>query len=220
MRNTANFHPEWGYLAPTPIFIRTMRVVVVATAVGATVGAGVGFSWVSHPTTETSVAARTLVRPIEAVSARANTPAQAAQASTPPPSEKQWLAVIGPSADGAPSERSASSTTRAREGIAALAEAPAATDGPATAAIAAPPTPVKERVVHVTPIKKKATTKPGVTWRYASRDEPVGLVPGEYSTRKSSGGYRTSGARGGYYRESRHWGGYYGDDRGRPYQDW
>ena len=55
MRNTANFHPEWGYLAPAPSFIRTARVVLVATAVGATVGAGVVFSWVSHQAPEPSV---------------------------------------------------------------------------------------------------------------------------------------------------------------------
>ena len=40
MRNPANFHPESGYLAPAPSFIRTARVVIVATVVGATVGAG------------------------------------------------------------------------------------------------------------------------------------------------------------------------------------
>jgi hypothetical protein len=35
----------------------------------------------------------------------------------------------------------------------------------------------------------------------------LGLVPGEYSRRRSADEYRVSGARGGYYRESRHWGG-------------
>ena len=53
----AEFHPEWGYLAPTPSFVHRARVVLVATAVGATVGAGVVFSRVSHTATETSVAA-------------------------------------------------------------------------------------------------------------------------------------------------------------------
>jgi hypothetical protein len=80
MRHTANFHPEWGYLAPTPSAIRTARIVLVATAVGAVLGAG-AFSRVSHQPTEPSVAARTLVRPIETVSAGANTPALATQAN-------------------------------------------------------------------------------------------------------------------------------------------
>ncbi|MGA8225956.1 MAG: hypothetical protein WCA55_05450, partial [Xanthobacteraceae bacterium] len=64
MRASANFHPEWGYLAPAPSFIRRVRVVLVATTLGAIVGAGVGLFPVSHQATELSVAARTLVRPI------------------------------------------------------------------------------------------------------------------------------------------------------------
>jgi len=44
MRYAGNFHPEWGYLAPAPNFVRTARVVLVATTIGATAGAGVVFS--------------------------------------------------------------------------------------------------------------------------------------------------------------------------------
>ena len=89
MRNSTNFHPEWGYLVPAPSFIRNARVVLVAAAVGATIGAGAAFSRVSHQAAETSVAARTLFRPIEGASARANTPAhiELAQADTSPESE-------------------------------------------------------------------------------------------------------------------------------------
>ena len=71
MRKTSNFHPEWGYLAPAPSFIRTARLVLLATAVGATLGAGAVFSRASHQATEPSVAARTLVHPPEAGSAGA-----------------------------------------------------------------------------------------------------------------------------------------------------
>ena len=39
-----NFHPEWGALAPAPGFMRTARIVAVATAIGATAGAGVVLS--------------------------------------------------------------------------------------------------------------------------------------------------------------------------------
>jgi hypothetical protein len=183
MRYNASFHPEWGYLAPAPSFIRTVRIVFIATAVGAAVGAGVGFSWIGHGA-ESSVAARTLVRPMKAAPTPANTPAQV------------------------PSEPRASPTTGAKEGIAALSEVPAATDEPATAVTAAPATTTNQTAVKA-PIKKRATTKPNVTRRYASRHESLGLVPGEYSRRRS-----------GYYRESRHWGGYYGDGGGGPYQDW
>jgi hypothetical protein len=177
-----NFHPEWGYFAPAPSFIRRARVVLVAAAVGATAGAGVGFSWVSHPATETSVAARTLVGPGEAASARGNTPAQLAQTSTPSPTEKQRppsLEVNGQSAHVATRESSASSTTQAPQGISALAEAPTATDNvPAqtAAAAAAAPAAAKASVANPAPIKAKATKKPYVTSRYASRSEFFGFA--------------------------------------------
>jgi hypothetical protein len=54
MRSAGNFSPEWGYLAPAPSFMRTARIVVVATAVGATAGAIVMLSLVDHPATQVS----------------------------------------------------------------------------------------------------------------------------------------------------------------------
>jgi len=208
------FHPEWGYLAPAPSFVRKARVVLVATAVGATVGAGVVFSWVRQTATETSVAARTLVGPVGARSARGTTPAQVAQTNPPLRTEKQpgpASELNGQAVDVATSESSASSTTRAPEGAAALAKASPAASGPPALSAAA-----KAHVANVTPIKKRATTKPNVTRHYASRHEYLGLVPGEYSRRRSEDEYRVTGARGGYYRESRHW----ADGGGGPYQDW
>ena len=52
MRSAGNFSPEWGYLAPAPSFLRTARVVIVATAVGATAGAAVVLSLVERPVVE------------------------------------------------------------------------------------------------------------------------------------------------------------------------
>jgi hypothetical protein len=49
MRSAGNFSPEWGYLAPAPSFARTARVVLVATAIGATAGVGVVLSLVDRP---------------------------------------------------------------------------------------------------------------------------------------------------------------------------
>ena len=69
MRYNPNFHPEWGYLAPAPNFIRTARIVFIAVAVGGIAGAGVVLSLVERPVGETSVAARTLARPVEVVGA-------------------------------------------------------------------------------------------------------------------------------------------------------
>jgi hypothetical protein len=66
MPHSLNFHPEWGCLAPAPSLLRTMRIVLVATAVGATAGGGVVLSLVGHSAAQTSVAERTLVRPIPA----------------------------------------------------------------------------------------------------------------------------------------------------------
>jgi hypothetical protein len=61
-----NWHPEWGFLAPAPSFIRAVRIVLVATAVGATIGASVVLSLVDSSGDQPSVAERTLVRPLQA----------------------------------------------------------------------------------------------------------------------------------------------------------
>ena len=65
MRHAGNFNPEWGYIAPAPNFLRTAGVFVVAAAIGATASAAVVFSLMDRPAAETSVAARTLVQPVE-----------------------------------------------------------------------------------------------------------------------------------------------------------
>ena len=142
MRFAGNFNPEWGYLAPAPSFIRTVRIAVVAAAVGATAAAAVVFSLVDRPVAEESVAARTLARPTDSAAAR--TASQAVQLQVPAraalaqvqakpdavaPSPSVMLspanaAAIGPAA-GEPGARS---TIQRPAGIAALAEAPAATD--------------------------------------------------------------------------------------------
>jgi hypothetical protein len=108
----AEFHPEWGYLAPAPSFVHRARVVLVATAVGATVGAGVVFSRVSDTATETSVAARTLVGPVGATSARGTTPAQVAQTNPPLRTEKKPFPVCRARAVGKMSRSCADFTRR------------------------------------------------------------------------------------------------------------
>ena len=127
--NAGNFNPEWGYLAPIPSFARRARLVLVVAAVSAMAGASVSFSLVSHPAPETSVAARTLVGPVEAALARGNTPALVAQTSTPSPTAKQRppeLELNGQSAQEATKESSVSAITQAPQGISALGEAPTA----------------------------------------------------------------------------------------------
>ena len=58
MRSAGNFSPEWGYLAPVPSFMRTARVVIVATAIGATAGAGVVLSLADRPAADSRQNAR------------------------------------------------------------------------------------------------------------------------------------------------------------------
>jgi len=181
MRHAGNFNPEWGYLAPAPSFLRTARIVVVASVIGATAGAAVVFSLVDRPAAEESVAARTLAQPVVAASAPVGIPAatrlQAQDLQTSPqPQIDAQSATRGQSAKlhaanaraGTPaaSESSAISTTQHPASVAALAEAPAAADAPpaqaAAEAVAGP---------DGTPAQKKVAKKPRYTWRSAPRGE-------------------------------------------------
>ena len=90
MRRAANFNPEWGYLAPAPNFMRTLRIAVVAAAVGATGGAAVVFSLIDRPAAEVSVATRTMAADAPSASVAVLAPVLppvAAQAARPLASE-------------------------------------------------------------------------------------------------------------------------------------
>ena len=75
MRSAGNFNSEWGYLAPAPSFMRTARVVLVATAIGATAGAAVVLSLIDRPAGErdktASIAAHAIVTSVQAAPAMA-----------------------------------------------------------------------------------------------------------------------------------------------------
>jgi hypothetical protein len=161
MRFAENFHPEWGYLAPAPSFMRTARIVVVATAIGATAGAAVVLSLAERPgsnavadTGKRLVVVHSLVQPAEAaapasiatataaapiVAAPVTGPAQApvnARASAQS-GDKIAPTPASPSSvmatAPAPSDSRAASTTEPPASVAALAEAPAATADAAAA---------------------------------------------------------------------------------------
>lgn len=85
MRSAGNFSPEWGYLAPAPSFARTARIVLVATAIGATAGAGVVLSLVDRsPEPErTPVATRAIVTSVQAAAPAAREMSAAAPAAAP-----------------------------------------------------------------------------------------------------------------------------------------
>jgi hypothetical protein len=204
MRSTGNFHPEWGYLAPSPMFIRTARIVLIAVTVGGLVGASVVLSTLERPASETSVAARTLTRPGEVVSVPVGTPpaaqekVQAVTPDRPPTTAPTDTSRAGGGPDA--------SSTQSPTGGAAAPEAPAASASWAKSRSHPAPAPTQ----------KKASRIPHPTSRYASRGEHVigdresrrlfnyqplygADVPAEYYPRR---GYS------GYYHEPR-WGGYY-----------
>jgi hypothetical protein len=130
MRHAGNFNPEWGYIAPAPNFLRTARVFVVAAAIGATASAAVVFSLMDWPAAETSVAARTLVQPVE--------PTRSAPLMAQPQTQSEQTSVLqAQRADAAGAIRpqgaagvvhtgasSAASTTQRPPIAAALVEAP------------------------------------------------------------------------------------------------
>ncbi len=202
MRSPRNFHPEWGYLAPSPSFVRMARIVLIAVAVGGIGGASVVLSMLEQPAGETSVAARTLSRPGEIVSVPVGTPPAApekAQAVTP-----DRPATTAPTDTSLPGGGPGASSTQSPTSIVVAPEGPAASTSWA-----------KSRS-HRAPVPKKASRIPHPASRYASRGENVigdreprrlfnyqplygADVPAEYYPRR---GYS------GYYREPR-WGGYY-----------
>lgn len=141
MRSAGNFHPEWGYLAPRPSFVRTLRIVLVATAIGATAGAAVVVSLVARPgssTADSSIAAHALVTGVPAVNSAsaavapaqaqltpapaAPAPAQAAVVAAPP-------AAAGPQQTGAPGEIAGAKSAAPQQ----IANAPNVANGAAPA---------------------------------------------------------------------------------------
>ena len=155
MGHTVNFHPVWGCLAPAPSFLRTVRAVLVATAVGATAGGGVVLSLVDRSAGQTSVAERTLVRP-NGVSTPLNVP-QTAQVNAQTINQKEATEASwtdGRVEESARNELNASSSVR-QAVVAASVEVRAATDGTSvkTAASLSPaiqigPKRVAERARH------------------------------------------------------------------------
>ena len=182
MHYAANSHPAWGYLAPAPSLLRTARVVLVAAAVGATTGAGVVISLLDRPAAgKSSVAARTLARPVQTSLAAPDLHAARAGAQS---------GVTSQPTDAAVSEARHSSTIEARAAI--LAESATAINEPTAKSAAAAPF-----GNHAPPLAASALTTPapvqdkvvGKKPRFAYRYAP----PGELVDRVRSGQYMTGG---------------------------
>jgi hypothetical protein len=171
MRHAMNFHPEWGCLAPAPSFLRTMRTVLVATAVGATAGGGVVLSLVGQSAGRTSVAERTLVRPIPVVSTSVSAP-QTAQLNPQPPNQRvsTEVSLDEGQVDGpATNELSANSPARLAV-VAASAEVGTAPEGTLKTAVA--PSPAAQK--HSTQVAQRARHKEAVS---SSRQAQHSLAP-------------------------------------------
>jgi hypothetical protein len=149
MRFAGNFHPEWGYLAPAPNFMRTARVVVVATAIGATAGAAVVLSLAERSAPgavadagKTLVVVHSLVQPAEAAAPAA--PAMAPVAATTP---SPVIASIVPAAPVAPAKVQASVAPSVQQSVPANPQISAPPVAVSAQPFAPPPAPSDSRAV-------------------------------------------------------------------------
>jgi hypothetical protein len=183
MRHAGNFNPEWGYIAPAPNFLRTARVFVVAAAIGATASAAVVFSLMDRPAAETSVAARTLVQPVEPALPTRDAPlvaqlqtqseqtsvlvSQAQRADAAGAIRPQGAAGVAHT--GASSAAGAASTTQRPPIAAALVEAPriiVTTEAPPARVLASEPN--TAAVPAPTPAPRTVNKKPRAVARAAA----------------------------------------------------
>jgi len=171
MPQAMNFHPEWGCLAPAPSFLRTMRTVLLATAVGLIAGGGVVFSLAGQSVGQTSVAERTLVRPIPAVSTSVSAP-QAAQLNPRPLNQRVSTEVSldeGQVDGSATNELGASSPARL---AVAAASAEARTAPKLALKTAVAPSPAAQK--HSTQVAQRARHKEAIS---SSRQAQHSLAP-------------------------------------------
>jgi|SRR5580704_12260235 hypothetical protein len=163
MRSASNFSPEWGYLAPAPSFMRTARIVLVATAVGATAGAAVVLSLMDHPSTDgsntSSIAAHAIVTSVQAATVAAEPAASApvtiAAPANPAPQAKLALparpvqAANGPATSSRANEAISAPQSPA-PGIAALSDpaSAASSDLPDGTTVTPGMTPPKKTATH------------------------------------------------------------------------
>ena len=145
MRSSGNFSPEWGYLAPAPSFARTARVVLVATAIGATAGAGVVISLLDRPSEpdKAPVAARAIVTSVRTAavpSVAPVVPAAATSQAVPanPAAQAASIATAPPPSDRP--DNSARASTRRTPTAVRATKAATVKPAPATAPTAAPTT--------------------------------------------------------------------------------
>jgi hypothetical protein len=146
MRSAGKPHPEWGYLAPQPSLLRTMRITLVATAIGATAGAGVVMSLVQRSTADVAsmpIASHALITAIHTAPADAATATlvKASPSATAPvpapmspqPGNSQTPPTGGPEIDAGANQASTASPLQGPAPVAALADRPVSAAAPARA---------------------------------------------------------------------------------------
>lgn len=164
MRSAGNLHPDWGYLAPKPSsFMRTVRIALLASVIGAVGGVAVVVFLVDSPASDqasTSIAAHALVT---------STPVMAAPLAPPGP-------VASPQAVAQPRPETAGSQfpdRATREVTGAVAHSPGANE-----AIAPTSAPLPSAAAPAQTPATKATVK-------AAEDAAPAIAPvQEGSTRK------------------------------------
>jgi hypothetical protein len=193
MPYAGNFHPEWGYFAPAPGLVRTVRIILVAAVVGATAAATVVLAFVAPrpDIDETYIAARTLVRPAESSTMRVRT-SEGAQINTPATIQKESAtpsAAAVQAGAAAPSESKAAFAVQSGANITAVAEVPATTDATSTtsATIAEVSGSKKTPAAAVALVQKKASKTRHVASHYASQGWPIVRPRGEYDSNASWG---------------------------------
>jgi hypothetical protein len=147
MRSAGNFSPEWGYLAPAPSLARTARVVLVATAIGATAGAGVVLSLVERPAEaqKMPIAARAIVTSVRETAVPSVAPTVSSAAVTSP------ATAVSAAPAAAPTPVAASTPPPALKPSASARTAARATPQIQPQAVNPPPAASPSTVVTATP---------------------------------------------------------------------
>jgi len=170
MPHAGNFNTEWGYLAPKPGFIRTLRMVLGAGAIGTVAGMAVAMALVARPAADLSVAARTMAQStgssalskstVSTSNTQSNAEVLASKAEhvAPPPSARS-SEQPRESENPAAAESHLATTVQRPAGVAALAEAPAVRDNAAEVPSVTTPTPSAKRVTKKEQIARASTPR-------------------------------------------------------------
>jgi hypothetical protein len=178
MHRAKNFQPEWGYVAGANSFKRTVQIVFVAMAIGATAGGGVVLSLVDFPTSQASVAAHTSAGPTQVAIRALAQPSPKAIVNSEMP-----LQVSG-HPEAAASELSANPKNPEPADFAPLAKG---------GSIGAPENVATAPSAGTAPAENNAAKKQRVATRYPPRDRLFGFVQGG----------RYDGRWGGFYQNGR-----------------